>query len=96
MFFRRKPPANPYVKQDDANTYRVRIKTRLHGDTVELRFTKSAHIGVSDDGGYVFRKQFVSDRHFDRGEVTVQFDSRYNVTGSDIEGGELIPVASWS
>lgn len=95
MLFRRKPPGNPYVKQDDPNTYRVRVKTKAHGDTVELRFTKSAHIGVADEGGYVFRKLFVSEPHFDRGEVTVSFDARYHVTGADIEGGELVPVAEW-
>lgn len=96
MFFRRAAPKNPYVKQDDQNTYRVRLRTRLHGDQVELRFTKSAHIGVSDEGGFIFRKVFVSDPHFDRGEVTVSFDARYNVTGAEIEGGELLPVAEWS
>lgn len=94
MFFRR-TPHNPFVKQEDPNTFRLRLKTRPHGDTVELRFTKSAHIGVADDGGYVYRKQIVSDPHFDRGEVVVRFNGRYQVTGAEGEGVELIPVAEW-
>ena len=95
MFFKRRPPPNPYVKQDDPNTYRLRLRTAAHGDVVELRFTKSANIGVADDGGYVFRKAFVSGEHFDRGQVSVHFDARYNVTGTEIEHGELIEVRDW-
>ena len=95
MFFRRKPPRNPHVKQDDGNTYRLRLKTKRHGEIIELRFTKSAHFGVSDEGGYVYRKAFVSPAHFERGEVTVHWDNRYNVTTTEIEGGELIPVQDW-
>jgi hypothetical protein len=96
MFFRRrKAPASPLVRQDDPNTFRLRVRTRRHGDVVELRFTKSAHIGVADGGGFIFRKVFVSDAHFDRGSVTVQFDDRYGVTGVEVEGGEAIPHAEW-
>lgn len=96
MFFRRKAPTNPCVKRDDENTYRVRIRTARHGDMVEFRFTKSAHISVADEGGYIFRKGFVSDAHFDRGEVTVTFDARYNVKDIHVDGGEAIPVADWT
>ena len=95
MFFKR-PPKNPYVKQDDQNTYRVRIRTHRHKDEIELRFTKSAHIGIDDDGSYVFRKGFVSDAHFDRGEITVRFDRKYNVTSADADGADLIPVSNWT
>ncbi|PYE51110.1 hypothetical protein [Deinococcus yavapaiensis] len=96
MFFRRKPPASPYVKQDDPNTYRLRLRTKRHGDVVELRFTKSANIGTRDEGGYVFRKVFVSSDHFDRGEVTVVFDGRYNVTSVEVDGGDAVPVSEWT
>lgn len=94
--FKRKAGANPFVKQDDAQTYRVRVKTRRHQDIVEIRFTKSAHIGVDDDGNYIFRKPVVSAEHFDRGELVVQFDQRYNVTGTQGEGLDFIPVAEWT
>lgn len=93
--FRKKAAASPYVKQDDAQTYRVRVKTQRHGDEVEIRFTRSAHIGVDDDGNYIFRKPIVSAQHFDRGELVVHFDSRYNVTGVQGEGVDFIPVSEW-
>lgn len=93
--FRKKPPTSPYVKQDDSQTYRVRVRTRPHGDTVEFRFTKSAHIGIDDDGNYIFRKPVVSAEHFDRGELVVHFDSRYNVTSTQGENVDFIPVIEW-
>lgn len=97
MFFRRAPksPDAAFVKQDDPNTYRLRVRTARHGDEVELRFTKSAHIGAADEGGFVFRKVFVSAEHFDRGEVVVRFDARYQVTGVEVEGGAAVPVSDW-
>lgn len=94
--FGRKPPANPFVKQEDPQTFRVRVKTKRHGDIVEIRFTKSAHIGIDDDGKHIFRKPVVSAEHFDRGELVVHFDSRYKVTGVEGEDVEFIPVVDWT
>lgn len=93
--FGKKAAANPYVKQEDAQTYRVRVRTQKHGEIVEFRFTKSAHIGLDDDGNYYFRKPVVSPTHFDRGELLVRFDRRYNVTGVEGEGVEFVPVSEW-
>ncbi|WP_216325846.1 hypothetical protein [Deinococcus aestuarii] len=95
LFGRNKPAANAYLQQDDSQTYRVRVRTRPHGEVVEFRFTKSAHIGIDDDGNYFFRKPVVSPRHFDRGEFVVRFDRRYNVTGTEAEGVDFIPVSEW-
>ncbi|GAA5504008.1 hypothetical protein Dxin01_03776 [Deinococcus xinjiangensis] len=94
--FRKKSPPNPYVKQDDPQTYRVRVKTHRHGEVVEFRFTKSAHIGLDDDGNYIFRKPVVSPQFFDKGELLVQFDARYNVTSVQGEGVDFVPVAEWT
>ena len=94
--FGKKSAANPFVKQEDPQTFRVRVKTRQHGDTVEIRFTKSAHIGIDDDGNHIFRKPVVSADHFDRGELVVHFDNRYNVTSVEAEGVEFIPVVDWT
>lgn len=91
----RKPAAHPYVKQDDPQTFRVRVRTRPHAEVVEFRFTKSAHIGIDDDGRYIFRKPVVSPRHFDRGELLVQFDSRYRVLGVEGDGVDFVPIAEW-
>jgi len=95
LFGRRKGGANPYVKQEDAGTYRVRVRTRPHGEVVEFRFTKAAHIGADDAGGFLFRKPVVSPQHFDRGELVVRFDSRYNVTGVEGDGVDFVPVSEW-
>jgi hypothetical protein len=95
LFGKKKSPANLHVKQDDAQTFRVRVRTRPHGEVVEFRFTKAAHIGVDDDGGFVFRKPVVSPQHFDRGELVVRFDRRYAVTATEGEGVDFIPVTDW-
>jgi hypothetical protein len=94
MFFSRNPK-NLNIKDDGNGVYRLRVRTARHGDTVELRFTRSAHIGIDDDGNYVFRKAILSSQNLDRGEVTVQFDKRYAVLSAEVEGGEFIPFSEW-
>lgn len=94
--FRKKPLANPFVQQDDPQTFRVRVRTRPHGEVVELRFTKSAHIGMDDAGGYLFRKVVVSPQHFDRGELTVRFGPRYDVTATEGQNLDFVPVSEWT
>lgn len=93
--FRKPSPANANVKQDDQQTFRVRVRTRPHGDVVEFRFTKSAHIGIDDSGNHIFRKPVVSSQHFDKGELIVQFDRNYRVTGTQGENVDFIPVSEW-
>lgn len=92
----RRPEPSPFVRQDDSQTFRVRVRTRLHGEVVELRFTKSAHIGVDDDGSFILRKPVVSPRHFDRGEVVIHFDRQYRVTSTEAQGLDFIPVREWT
>ena len=87
--------SHPLVRQDDPGTFRVRVRTRGHGEVVEFRFTKAAHIGADDGGGYLFRKPVISPQHFDRGELVVRFDARYGVTGTEGEGVDFIPVSEW-
>ncbi|WP_425146521.1 hypothetical protein [Deinococcus sp.] len=94
MFFRR-AAKNPNVKDENNGVYRVRVRTQRHGDIVELRFTRSAHIGIDDDGNYVYRKPILSSQNLDKGEVVVQFDKRYSVTKTEAEGAAFIPVSEW-
>ncbi|WP_161883589.1 hypothetical protein [Deinococcus alpinitundrae] len=97
MFWRKKVPANPNVLDVGGGVYNVRVRTLRHGDEVALRFTKSAHIGVAEEGkGYVLRKPVVSTEHFDRGEIAVFFDANYRITSTEAEGVEFIPVSEWS
>ncbi|GGM20770.1 hypothetical protein [Deinococcus aerophilus] len=93
--FRKPSPAQGVVKQDDAQTFRVRVRTQRHGEVVEFRFTKGAHIGIDDNGNYVFRKPVVSPQHLDRGELVVHFDRRYRVTSTEGEGVDFVPVSEW-
>ena len=94
MFFRR-PPKNPNIKDDGNGVYRLRVRTARHGDTVELRFTRAAHIGIDDDGSYVYRKAILSSQNLDRGEISVRFDKRYAVLSTEVEGGEYVPFSEW-
>ncbi|AWN23779.1 hypothetical protein DKM44_11540 [Deinococcus irradiatisoli] len=96
MFWKKKVPANPNVLDAGGGVYHVRVRTRLHGDEVALRFTKAAHIGAAEEGqGYVLRKPIVSSEHFDRGEIAVYFDANYRITKTEAEGVEFIPVSEW-
>jgi hypothetical protein len=50
--------------------------------TVELRFfTRAAHIGIDDDGSYVYRKAILSSQNLDRGGSQCFLDKRYAVLG---------------
>ncbi|PTA67955.1 hypothetical protein [Deinococcus arcticus] len=93
MFRRR--PANPYVKTDSAQVFRVRVRTQPHGEEVEVRFTKGAHIAAGEGGTFFFRKPIVSPRHLDRGELVVHFDRAYRVTATEAENLSFIPVSEW-
>lgn len=96
-FFAKKPPPNPNVLEASGGVYNVRVRTLRHGDIVDLRFTKAAHIGAAEEGkGYVLRKPVVSSEHFDRGEIVVHFDERYRITSTEAEGVEFIPFKEWS
>ena len=66
-----------------------------YGEIVESRFPKGAHIGLDDDGNYVFRKPVISPQHLDRGELLVQFNNRYQVLSTTGDGVEFVPVAEW-
>ncbi|WP_034338693.1 hypothetical protein [Deinococcus misasensis] len=89
-------PKDPYVKQMDQNAFKIRVRTNRHKEVVELRFTRSADIGRNDDGdGFIYRKMVVGPNHFDRGEVTIIFDNRYNVKDVQTEGCTPIEVKDW-
>ena len=94
MFFRR-IPKNPNVKEESGGVYRLRLRTERHGDTVELRFTRAAHIGIDDDGNHVFRKAILSSQHLDKGEVSVLFNRDYKVIRTEAQGAVFIPVSEW-
>lgn len=93
--FVKKPVGHPCVKQDDPQTFRVRVKTARQGEVVEFWFTKSAHIGADDGGGYIFRKSVVAPHSLDRGEFFIRFDPKYRVTELGQEGVAFVPVAEW-
>ncbi|WP_221089672.1 hypothetical protein [Deinococcus aquaedulcis] len=95
MFRLRRRPPNPYVKTDSPQVFRVRVRTQPHGEEVEVRFTKGAHIAAEEDGTFFFRKPIVSPRHLDRGELLVRFDRAYRVTATEGEGLTFIPVSEW-
>ncbi|MHA0035799.1 hypothetical protein [Deinococcus sp. PESE-13] len=95
-FLRPRRTAHPFVQQDDDQAFRVRVRTERHGEVVEFRFTKSAHIALDDDGNFFFRKPVVSPRWLDRGELLVQFDRAYRVTAVSGEGVTFVPVAEWT
>ncbi|WP_293910978.1 hypothetical protein [Deinococcus sp.] len=93
--FGNKKANNPYVLDAGQGVFLVRVRTLAHHDELEVRFTKSAHIGAAEEGnGYVLRKPIVSNS-LDRGEIAVFFDSNYRVTGTEAQGVEFIAVGEW-
>jgi hypothetical protein len=94
MFWKKKAN-NPYVLDAGQGVFLVRVRTLAHHDELEVRFTKSAHIGAAEEGnGYVLRKPIISNS-LDRGEIAVFFDASYRVTNTEAEGVEFIPVKEW-
>lgn len=87
---------NKYLKIEDKNVFRLRVRTLKHGDIVELRFTKSSDIAADDKSGYIYRKMVVSSQHCDRGEVTVRFNQGYRVTEVIGDGVEPVLLSDWA
>lgn len=96
LFRKKKNPVSPYLKIEDSNVFKLRVKTKIHHEVVELRFTKSADIGAADDGGYIYRKTIVSPTHFERGEVAIHFGPGYTLTEMHTQGCDPIPLTEWS
>jgi hypothetical protein len=59
------------------------------GAKVRLRVHKQHDLNYSDEG-YVWVKTIVDSRCFRPMHTVVHFDSKYRVTGSELEGGRYI------
>lgn len=85
-----------YVQPEGERILRVRIKTSRSGDIVSLRLSKGSDFSTVDRGVYYLRKEIVSSPNFDKAVLEVWLRPNYSVLNSQVEGGELIPIAEWN
>ena len=78
----------------DSGIY-VYIKLDRSGEIVRLRLTVGYEISRDDEGTYFTRKLVMGSRSFEKADATIYFDDQYNVSGADIDGGEISNEAEW-
>ena len=64
------------------------------GAVVRVRADKQHDLNRVD-GGYTWHKTIVDNKCFRRMETTVHLDGNYNVTGSELDGGQYITKAEY-
>ncbi len=66
------------------------FKSKRAADAVTKVRINPSHDLNNEGGGYVWHKTIVDSRYFSRIQARINFDGSYNVTSSDLDGGELI------
>jgi hypothetical protein len=60
------------------------------GATVRVRINLFNDLSLTEDGGYILRKDILDDKCFQLMRAELRFDSKRRVISRDIEGGEFI------
>jgi hypothetical protein len=60
------------------------------GAKVRVRVNLFNDLSITEDGGYILRKEILDDKCFRLMRAEVRFDSRRRVISREIEGGEFI------
>ncbi|MCI0396564.1 MAG: hypothetical protein L0332_27995 [Chloroflexi bacterium] len=83
-------PAN----QGDNEGFFVYVQCNNCGDKVRLRIHKQHDLNLAE-GGYVWHKTIVDNRCFRPIPTEAHFDSHYQMTQAEIEGGQYITQAEY-
>ena len=81
-----------YVDNDGVYFY---VKCNNCGVIVKVRASRQNDLSRTD-GGFVWHKTIVDNRCFRRMQTVVYFDGRYNVTNTEITGGEYVTEAEYT
>lgn len=82
-------------RRGDDGVY-VYVRLDRSDEVVQLRLNpQHEFIPDYDQGGYTTHKSVVGPRSFARAEAVFHFDEQRQLTGADIEGGQLADEAAW-
>ncbi len=73
----------------------LHFRSKRAADAVTKVRINPTHDLNNDGGGYVWHKTIVDSRYFSRIQAEIRFDGSYNVTSSDLDGGELISAEEY-
>lgn len=89
--FRRQDPRF----KDVGDALLARVRTDKHGETIEVRLSKTSEMSAVS-GGYFVRKTLVGPRTFDQAQLEVTTNRSHKVTLATVDGGVLVPVKEWT
>ncbi len=84
-------PAPPTA---EANSLYYYVRGNKCGAVTRVRVNRANDLSRDDDGvSFIVRKGIVDEVCFGRVEITIRYDSRYNETSREIEGGEFVTAS---
>lgn len=74
----------------------IYVRSHQTGEVIQVRIHRFNDLSLNEEGeGYHVRKVIVGEKSFDRIEALLTFDSKRQLTGSEIIGGELADEAAY-
>ncbi|MCB0033070.1 MAG: hypothetical protein KDE51_03535 [Anaerolineales bacterium] len=80
-------------KYEDKTGIYLYVRSK-RGAYVKVRADKQHDLNRSDNG-YIWHKTIVDSKYFTRMQATVYFDNNFNITSSELDGGEFISEADY-
>lgn len=72
------------------------IRSHRTGEVIQVRIHRFNDLSLNEgDSGFHVRKVIVGEKSFDRIEALLTFDSKRQLSGSEIIGGELADEAAY-
>ncbi len=91
MFFRR---SNPNFRQE-GNFLLARVMTSKSGEVIPVRLSKTSEMSLQGSG-YFIRKTLIGSKSLDQAVLEVTLSRSHRIKNATVDGGELIPVKSWT
>jgi len=74
----------------------IYVRSDQTGEVIQVRIHRYNDLSLSEEGdGYHVRKVIVGEKSFDRIEAYLTFDSKRQLSGSQILGGEMVDEAAY-
>jgi hypothetical protein len=84
------------ARGDDKDGLYLYVRSHQTGEVIQVRIHRFNDLSLNEEGeGYHVRKVIVGEKSFDRIEALLNFDSKRQLAGSEIVGGELVDEAAY-